>query len=136
LYALPVAVWAAVLFWLSAQPGAAFEPAGTRVADIPGRNFFVHGALYFVLGGLAWFWAWAGLRISRCHALAVAVGLAVLYGVSDEWHQSFVPGRSPDALDVLADGLGAAVAGTVLWFVGGLRKEESNSQPGDEDAGR
>ena len=34
--------------------------------------------------------------------------LAVIYGTVDEYHQSFVEGRIPSALDVLADALGAA----------------------------
>jgi VanZ family protein len=40
---------------------------------------------------------------------ALAVALATAYGVSDEWHQSFVPGRWPEAADVLADAVGAAL---------------------------
>ena len=42
--------------------------------------------------------------------------LAVLYAITDEFHQSFVPGRHPSALDViLFDATGAAIA---LWIVG------------------
>ncbi|HHB76440.1 MAG TPA: VanZ family protein, partial [Desulfobulbus sp.] len=49
------------------------------------------------------------------------VGISVvifclLYGVSDEWHQSFVPGRTPDILDIAADTFGAAVM-VLLWFL-------------------
>ncbi|HSH41142.1 MAG TPA: VanZ family protein, partial [Arenicellales bacterium] len=47
----------------------------------------------------------------------LALGLAVLYGISDEWHQSFVPGREPDVLDVLADGVGAAVGILLLHML-------------------
>ena len=36
--------------------------------------------------------------------------LAALYSASDEFHQSFVPGRYPSVTDVLIDSLGAAVA--------------------------
>jgi len=40
--------------------------------------------------------------------------LAVLYALTDEFHQSFVPGRHPSLLDVLVfDAAGAAIA---LWF--------------------
>jgi VanZ family protein len=41
---------------------------------------------------------------------AGAVLAASAYGASDEWHQSFVPGRSVEVTDWLADTLGAAVA--------------------------
>jgi VanZ family protein len=41
----------------------------------------------------------------------VFVGIGVLYGVSDEWHQSFVAGRNPSAADLAAD-----VAGIVLGY--------------------
>jgi VanZ family protein len=42
----------------------------------------------------------------------------VLYGVSDEWHQSFVSGRTSDLLDVAADASGASLAAVVLWACG------------------
>jgi VanZ family protein len=42
-------------------------------------------------------------------ALLLALSLASLYGATDEFHQSFVPGRSADVLDWLADTLGAAL---------------------------
>lgn len=37
-----------------------------------------------------------------------------LYGISDEWHQSFVVGRSSDVLDWLADTSGAVLASFLL----------------------
>ncbi len=45
---------------------------------------------------------WSPLR-----ALLVAIVLATLYGVTDEFHQSFVPNRNTDPKDVLVDFLGA-----------------------------
>jgi hypothetical protein len=41
-------------------------------------------------------------------ALVFGAVFASAYGVSDEWRQSFVPNRSCDALDWLADGIGVA----------------------------
>jgi VanZ family protein len=35
--------------------------------------------------------------------------LSIAYGISDEFHQSFTPGRTPDARDLVADGIGAAI---------------------------
>lgn len=40
----------------------------------------------------------------------LAVVLVSLYGISDEWHQSFTPGRDVQVADWVADTLGAAVA--------------------------
>jgi VanZ family protein len=43
--------------------------------------------------------------------------LAVLYGLSDEWHQSFVPGRTPDVVDILTDAIGAAIGLLLVWWI-------------------
>jgi VanZ family protein len=70
-----------------------------------------HSIGYALLGALL-LRALAGGRLRGVtwgRALA-AVVLATLYGVSDEFHQTFVPGRSADRFDVLADGIGATVA--------------------------
>lgn len=52
----------------------------------------------------------SGLRLSGTFALILAVLIATLYGVSDEFHQMFIPGRNPDVHDLLFDFIGAAVA--------------------------
>ena len=71
-----------------------------------------HAAAYGVL-------AWLYLRVLRWHlgngrsltVLRVAsIGLAVAYALSDEYHQTFVPGRDGNLLDVAVDGAGACVA--------------------------
>ncbi|HEY0707458.1 MAG TPA: VanZ family protein [Polyangia bacterium] len=45
--------------------------------------------------------------------LSLATALAVGFGVSDEFHQSFVPGRAVEALDVLADLVGGCLGALV-----------------------
>jgi VanZ family protein len=53
---------------------------------------------------------WYGLRFDRRNWW-LALILAVLYALSDEFHQSFVPGRNPSWVDALViDGAGAAIA--------------------------
>ena len=47
---------------------------------------------------------------------------AVLWGVSDEWHQSFVPGREVDAVDLLADVAGSALAVAAASLPGAARR--------------
>lgn len=41
---------------------------------------------------------------------------AALYGVTDELHQSFVPGRSADVFDAVADAIGAAIGAAAFGF--------------------
>ncbi|MCL4554331.1 MAG: VanZ family protein [Actinobacteria bacterium] len=50
-----------------------------------------------------------------------AILLASAYGVVDEVHQSFVPGRTPDVVDWGWDTLGAAVGASVARSVSGKR---------------
>jgi VanZ family protein len=45
----------------------------------------------------------------------IAICLMILYAVSDEYHQSFTPGRSPSAWDVLIDACGGLI-GLASWY--------------------
>ncbi|HZJ10327.1 MAG TPA: VanZ family protein [Trueperaceae bacterium] len=102
---LGVVLWSAVLFWQSASSGD-----GSLFALLPaGSDKVAHAFAYLVLGGLA-----ALATGSR----AGGALLAVLYGISDEIHQSFVPGRTPELWDLVADASGALVgAWLAFWLV-------------------
>lgn len=54
------------------------------------------------------------LRVGTAALVAVACALA--FGASDEWHQSFVPGRSSSAFDAIADGVGACLGAALATF--------------------
>jgi VanZ family protein len=110
-----------VIFWLSSRPAGDYEGAGAAVSWLPGAAYFVHGALYFLLGGLLS----RPVSLFRVHlpglsqtgsAIAAATALSFLYGLSDEYHQEFVEGRGWAWQDLLADLLGAA-AGAAAWAV-------------------
>jgi VanZ family protein len=104
--AVLAALWAALLFWLSSKPDPLPELT-SRFSDK-----ILHFAAYGTLGALLRLGLATPRRAPR-RALALAVLLASLYGASDEWHQWFVPGRSCDVRDWVADVLGAA-AGAAL----------------------
>ncbi len=75
------------------------------------------GAHFGAYGILA-FWWWRALSagaVAGRAALGLAFAVSVLYGLSDEFHQSFVPGRSARLLDALIDAAGAATVLGVLW---------------------
>ena len=83
-------------------------PSPEAGPDFPGQDKLLHLAAYAVLGYLACR-AFSTLRCLRGPFGIFVAGFifAVLFGVSDEWHQSFVPERMADGWDLLADGIGA-----------------------------
>lgn len=68
-----------------------------------------HAGAYAIMGLLAWrsFRHFTGSSIIRA---LLSIAFCSLYGLSDEWHQSFVAGRESDSADWLADTSGAALA--------------------------
>ena len=58
-------------------------------------------------------------------ALVVTIG----YGITDEFHQSFVPGRSADLQDLYADIAGAILGVSACW-VWGIISYGSSHPPG------
>lgn len=89
--------WAALLFGLSSLPAGSTP---TSPFSFPGDDKVVHAALYAVLGAL--------LRVALGRT-GPAIALAAAYGVTDEVHQAFVPGRDADVFDWIADVVGAVV---------------------------
>ena len=105
--------WMGVIFALSHQPTLPYPPD----LDAMIVSTLGHVTVYTVLASLVW-WALGGRGMSGGWRAVVAVTVAVLYGVTDEWHQSFVPGRTPDARDIVADTFGALMAMVVVrWLV-------------------
>jgi VanZ family protein len=98
----------ALIYWLSSQERLPAAPRGSDKA--------AHFIAYAILT-LAWIRAFAGGRLTAAPAeLLAAFAIAALFGLSDEFHQSFVPGRESSGWDVLADALGAAAAALGCWL--------------------
>jgi len=80
----------------------------------PHADKVAHFVVYAVLAMALFRALWTDpSRPTPVGVLLLGVVLATLYGVSDEFHQSF-SGRDFDVIDMVADGLGAAVA-AALW---------------------
>jgi len=100
---LPALIIMGFIFYLSALPGTAVDSMG-----LGKESYHINGHfLMFFLLCLSFFRA-TGSSFS-------SVVLSILYGVSDEFHQVFTPGRSAGPFDVLVDSLGALLAGLFLW---------------------
>lgn len=131
--------WMGVIFYLSHQPVDESNKLSQSIADATvqlveevspataiqlDRNLLNHFArkgahvlAYLVLGFLV-------LNALICtetqgkKAIGVALLICVLYAITDEIHQTFVPGRGGEVSDVLLDALGAAVGVTLRTKVG------------------
>lgn len=116
----PAALWAAVLFLLSALPGV--DAAVPFL--FPGADKVAHFVLYAVLGGCL---AWGRWRGGSAIPVWTLVAAGVAYGASDEWHQSFVPGRDPSVGDWTADTLGVVLGYMIFSSI--LRRYEARKGP-------
>ena len=111
-----VSLWAPALLWM----GLLFGASATPSTDIP-----TFGVLDYLVkkGGHVLGYAVLALLLRRAlgwerRRLVAAWLLAVLYAMTDEFHQSFVPGRHPAFLDAFVfDGGGAALALYLSTFV-------------------
>jgi VanZ family protein len=95
--------WAALIFLLSAQ--GHLELSADPTLDWILRKS-AHLVVYAILAALTVL-ALSSVAVRR--ATLAALIIVALYALSDEFHQSFVAGRSPQATDVLIDIIGATI---------------------------
>jgi VanZ family protein len=114
----PVAVYMAAIFVVSGQTDPA-TPAGLSDKSL-------HGLAYFGLAVLV-FRAIAGRLPARLtwRAAVAALAISIGYGITDELHQLYVPGRSADVFDLFADAIGAAsgLIGCWAWGIISIRSD-------------
>jgi len=114
-YAAATLLYCVFLFMLSAQSD---PPKPDLGFDIPGLDKIAHAVLY---GGLATVLS-LGLyrsnkRIGPRPQFYLPIAFAILYGLFDEIHQLFVPERTFEVLDLVADAVGATVAQLLICGV-------------------
>jgi VanZ family protein len=107
---LAVIGWMGIIFALSANPPLAtgFKP----VYDFSLKKL-AHIAEYAILTALL-FWALRLHVARRAQAVLIAALIAILYAASDEWHQTFVPGREGTLRDVGIDAVG--ICSVARWL--------------------
>ena len=117
---VPALLYAGLIFWMSSQPRL---PQAPFLFD--GIDKLFHAGEYAILGLLLLFgdrwpvgrraWGW--------------VAVSLVYAASDEMHQLFVPNRSADVADWVADTSGALIA-TAIWLKlrGTLRRPADGAQ--------
>lgn len=113
----PALVWMGLIFFLSSRPD--LPHAGEPWLEMVLRKG-AHIVEYMILGALL------GRAIGGAgwRGVAVAAVLGAAYAASDEWHQTFVPGRKGNLWDVLLDSA-AAFAGAWLYRRAARRRQAS-----------
>jgi VanZ family protein len=107
----PVIAYMVVIFYFSSLHEAPLPPG---VGDKPAHAFGYFGLGVVIARALA-----GGLppRLTLREAL-IGLAIAALYGMTDEWHQSFVAGRSADIADWYSDSMGSTLALFACWAWG------------------
>ncbi|MFA5168182.1 MAG: VanZ family protein [Candidatus Omnitrophota bacterium] len=111
----PAILWMALIFGLSSIPGSDFPEV-----PVPEINSIVHAIEYSILGVLllrGFTYSFPGKPVFRL--VLFAAGSAILFGLSDEWHQTFVQERFFELQDLIVDAI-SAVLGILLY----IRKTE------------
>ena len=102
----------AIVFALSSLSKPPEPPGGLSY-------YHVHIAVYMGLGALTTRAAAKGLQHVSLTAVVVAIAISTLYGVTDEYHQLFVPGRTFDVWDMAADAFGSVLGACAMlaWSI-------------------
>lgn len=101
------------IFFLSHQPATTLP-----VPWFPGLDKLAHATVYAGLAGTVLYAVPTRFRMDRPQLTALMVVLfCLLYGITDEYHQSFVPGREPSLGDVLADTAGAVLLAGAWFYI-------------------
>lgn len=103
------------IFLVSSMPD---PPRPSTVPDVSMHEAAYFGLTLLLIRALAK-GRWSGVTVTT---LMVAFAIAVVYGASDEWHQSFVANRHGTMRDLAADAIGACAATIIIGAWGIIRR--------------
>jgi VanZ family protein len=113
----PVLLYMAAIFYLSSLPQPTL-PAG---GDKPWHLIGYMGLAVVVVRAVAGGWR----RRVPAHVAGLAIAIAAAYAASDEAHQMYVPGRSAEAADLVADTIGIVIGTAACWAWGLLSSHKA-----------
>lgn len=105
-YYIPIIFWVGIIFYLSGRPDLKVVGDKLVVWEIILRKFG-HVSEYLILGWLFFrlMYQAHGQKLNR--SLVWSMVFVLLFSISDEYHQTFVPGRQGKLIDVVVDSIGA-----------------------------
>lgn len=114
---LLVVVWACVIFAGSSIPGSKIPGGYSQIG---------HLGEYAILGALLY--RALRTRLDRTRAIAVAVIVGSVFGITDEFHQQFVVLRTPDVADWALDTIGTLAGALLASLVGRFARAGRDSE--------
>ncbi len=122
-YQSPAILWMGLIFVLSSIPGNYFPEQPFDLFDK-----LVHAFLFGILTYLLYraFQYQDKNFFLKNFSIAIAFFICVIYGIIDELHQEYVPGRSPDITDAFADILGSGFTSLYLLLFN-YRKQKARN---------
>jgi VanZ family protein len=118
---LPAILWAATIFFLSAQSSLPNLAPGVLNFDK-----VEHSGAYGLLGLLVFDAVRRTTTLTLPKVALLAILITSAYGASDEFHQRFVPNRSCDILDWTADTTGGVLAAIVFAAYESRRSQKTS----------
>ena len=115
---IPAAIMMVLIYIASATPGDEVPEFGT-IDLIVKKGGHMTG---YALLAIACFLAAYGDTKNKTRCAVIALCISVVYAVSDEYHQSFTPDRSPSVIDVCIDTVGAIIGIGIAAFISRFRK--------------
>jgi VanZ family protein len=112
---IPAIVMMTAIFSFSSIPGSGMPSFGLVDLLIKKGGHAIGYAL-LALAFLHWHKPLWDVDLPPLKTLAWVWALTILYAASDEFHQTFVPGRGPSLIDILIDALGAFF-GLLAYFL-------------------
>ncbi len=117
---VPMTMVMGTIFLLSHQSGDSID-----LPSFPGADKVAHMMAYGALAlSFLWYFGKQGTK-QRMRTVLFTVALCLLYGISDEFHQSFIPLRSVSGLDIVADTMGALIVACVWFYSSRVRQKIS-----------
>ncbi|TAN58079.1 hypothetical protein EPN15_02170 [Patescibacteria group bacterium] len=112
---LPVLLWAGMIFYFSSIPD--LRSGLPDIFDIVFRKI-AHAGEFGILAILLWrailSSSFLQSKQSTINVIVIVIIIVILYAITDEIHQGFVPGRVASPIDVLIDSFGATLAWAVF----------------------
>jgi len=102
--------WMCFIFYISHQSSSDIPSITIFSGQDKVFHFFIYAVLGFLIAGSFSSFA-KGISFKEAQWVILII---FCYAVSDEFHQSFIPGRAPSIGDIVADCLGGIV---VVWLV-------------------